>query len=110
MTQAYTVPPLSRPFAAPFLVRSAADVQRLQSRPLAETLTVQSTYEIFRNSAAAFGDKTALTFLRTADPDDEAVRWSYRELLAGIHQTANLLHDLGAVSYTHLTLPTICSV
>ncbi|MGH8816179.1 MAG: acyl-CoA synthetase, partial [Achromobacter pestifer] len=95
MTQVYTAPPLSRPFAAPFPVRTAADVQRLQSRPLAETLTVQSTYEIFRNSAAAFGDKTALTFLRTADPDDDAVRWSYRELLAGIHQTANLLHDLG---------------
>lgn len=96
MTQAHAaLPPLSPPFSAPFPVRSAADVQRLQARPLAETLTVQSTYEIFRNSAAAFGDKTALTFLRSADPDDEAIRWSYRELLAGIHQTANLLHDLG---------------
>ena len=62
---------------------------------LAETLTVQSTYEIFRNSAAAFGDRTALTFLKTADPDGDTVSWSYRELLAGIHQTANLLHSLG---------------
>ena len=56
---------------------------------------MQSTYEIFRNSAAAFGDRTALTFLKTADPDGDAVSWSYRELLAGIHQTANLLHSLG---------------
>ncbi|WP_313380716.1 AMP-binding protein, partial [Achromobacter insolitus] len=95
MTQALAAPPLSPPFAAPFAVRSAADVQRLQARPLAETLTVHSTYEIFRNSAAAFGDKTALTFLRSADPGDAPVRWSYRELLAGIHQTANLLRELG---------------
>ncbi|RSE76851.1 acyl-CoA synthetase [Achromobacter denitrificans] len=95
MTQALTAPPLSPPFAAPFPVRTADDVRRLAARPLAETLTVRSTYEIFRNSAAAFGDKTALTFLRSADPGDEPVRWSYRELLAGIHRTANLLHSLG---------------
>ena len=75
-------------------MRGIDDV-RLAARPLAETLTVQSTYEIFRNSAAAFGDRTALTFLKTADPDGDAVSWSYRELLAGIHQTANLLHSLG---------------
>ena len=88
-------PPLAPPFAAPFPVRGIDDVRRLAARPLAETLTVQSTYEIFRNSAAAFGDRTALTFLKTADPDGDAVSWSYRELLAGIHQTANLLHSLG---------------
>ena len=37
-------PPLARPFSAPFPVRTAADVQRLAARPLADTLTVQSTY------------------------------------------------------------------
>ncbi|PJI52325.1 acyl-CoA synthetase, partial [Methylobacterium radiotolerans] len=58
-------------------------------------MTVQSTYEIFCNSAAAFGDRRALTFLRSADPADDAISWTYRELLAGIHQTANLLHSLG---------------
>jgi fatty-acyl-CoA synthase len=56
---------------------------------------LRSTYEIFQSSAQAFGDKTALTFLRTANPDDAPVRWSYAELLAGIHQAANLLHRLG---------------
>ena len=56
---------------------------------------MQSTYEIFVNSAAAFGDKTALTFLPSADPAAEPIRWSYAQLLTGIHQTANLLHHLG---------------
>jgi fatty-acyl-CoA synthase len=56
---------------------------------------VRSTYELFRNAAAAFGAKTALTFLRTAEPEDEPIRVSYAELLAGINQTANALHRLG---------------
>ncbi len=87
--------PFSPPFAPRFPVRSAADVQRLEEIPLATALTVHSTYEIFRNSANAFGNKTALTFLPTANPADTPIRWSYSELLTGIHQTANLLHSLG---------------
>ncbi|WP_440106244.1 acyl-CoA synthetase [Acidovorax sp. BL-A-41-H1] len=83
------------PFAPAFPVRSLQDVQRLEARPLAEALPVQSTYEIFVNSARAFGDKPALTFLPTADPAQEPVRWTYAQLLAGIHQAANLLHHLG---------------
>jgi fatty-acyl-CoA synthase len=83
------------PFRPLFPVRSLADIRRLEETPLAQALTVRSTYEIFRNSAAAFGDKTALTFLRSGDPADEPIRWSYAQLLAGIHQTANLLHTLG---------------
>ncbi len=89
------VPGPGVPFSSRFPVRGVEDVRRIAARPLAETLTVRSTYEIFRNSAAAFGDRPALTFLRTADPDDAVDRWSYRELLEGIHQTANLLHTLG---------------
>ncbi|SFN39418.1 acyl-CoA synthetase [Variovorax sp. OV329] len=83
------------PFAAAFPIRSIEDVQRLERTPIAEALPVASTYEIFRNSARAFGDKTALTFLRTGKPEDEPIRWSYAKLLQGIHQTANLLHRLG---------------
>ena len=56
------------PFSPSFPVRSLADMRRLEETPLSEALTVRSTYEIFRNSAAAFGDKTALTFLRSGDP------------------------------------------
>lgn len=83
------------PFSASFPIRSIEDVRRLEQTPLTEALTVRSTYEIFRNAAAAFGDKTALTFLRSGDPADEPICWSYAQLLAGIHQTANALHRLG---------------
>jgi fatty-acyl-CoA synthase len=87
--------PVGAPFRPARPVRSLADIQALEQTPLAQALTVRSTYEIFRNAGHAFGDKTALTFLRTGNPDDAPIRWSYAELLARIHQTANLLHGLG---------------
>ncbi|WP_298210309.1 AMP-binding protein [Acidovorax sp.] len=91
-------PALNPPFARSSTIRSLQDIERLERQPLALAQPVQSTYEIFRNAAHAFRNKTALTFLPTADLDDtttEPVRWSYAQLLAGIHQTANLLHALG---------------
>jgi fatty-acyl-CoA synthase len=87
--------PVGAPFRPAFPIRSLADIHKLEETPLAQALTVRSTYEIFRNAAHAFGGKTALTFLRTGNPADEPIRWSYAKLLAGIHQTANLLHTLG---------------
>ena len=87
--------PVGAPFRPAFPVRSLADIRRLEETPLAQALTVRSTYEIFRNAGHAFGAKNALTFLRTGNPADEPIRWSYAELLARIHQTANLLHALG---------------
>ncbi|PLC05840.1 acyl-CoA synthetase [Variovorax sp. RO1] len=86
---------IGTPFRPRFPVRGLDDIRALEATPLEEALTVRSTYELFRNSGAAFGDKTALTFLRSGNPADEPIRWSYAQLLAGIHQTANLLHTLG---------------
>ena len=83
------------PFRPTLPVRSLADIRKLEETPLEQALTVRSTYEIFRNAGAAFGGKTALTFLRTGNPADAPIRWSYAELLARIHQTANVLHALG---------------
>ena len=83
------------PFTPSFAIRSAADVRRIEETPLALALTQCSTYDLFCESARAFGDKTALTFLRSADPQEAPIRWTYSDLLRGIHQTANLLHRLG---------------
>jgi len=83
------------PFAPSFPIRSEADVRRLEETPLERAIAPRSTYDIFRSSALAFGNKTALTFLHSANPEDTPTRWSYAELLAGIHQTANLLYRLG---------------
>ena len=90
------VPPgVPQAFTASFPVRSLDDVRRLEETPLEKALTVRSTYELFCNVARAHGDRPALTFLRTGNPEDEPIRWTYAELMCGIHQTANLLHALG---------------
>ena len=83
------------PFAPSFPIRSEADVLRLEETPLEQAFAERSTYDIFCSSARAFGDKTALTFLHSAKPEDGVTRWSYAGLLAGIHQTANLLFRIG---------------
>lgn len=82
-------------FSASFPVRSLDDISQLEATPLEKCLTVKSTYQIFVNSAEAFGERTALRFLKTAEPGAATIRWSYKTLLQGIHKTANLLHELG---------------
>jgi fatty-acyl-CoA synthase len=88
-------PTFDLPFAPVCRVLTPSDVHALEATPLAEAVRPQSTYELIRNSAHAFGDKTALTFLPSAEPGAPAVRWSFAQLLARVHQTANALHRLG---------------
>ncbi|UUX95603.1 acyl-CoA synthetase [Aquabacterium sp. J223] len=86
--------PTGRPFVPAFPIRGLDDVRRLESVPLAEAVPARSTHALFVNSAAAFGERTAITFLRTAD-DPQPVTLSYAALLDGVHRMANALHALG---------------
>ncbi|MBU2964072.1 acyl-CoA synthetase [Amphritea sp. 2_MG-2023] len=86
---------INEPFTPSFPIKCLADIEQLEQTPLEQALPVRSTYEIMRNSAHAFGERNALTFLRTTNLSEEPIRWTYNELLAGINQTANLLHELG---------------
>ncbi|WP_299196153.1 acyl-CoA synthetase [uncultured Amphritea sp.] len=86
---------INEPFTPSFPIKCLADIEQLEQIPLEQALPVRSTYEIMRNSAHAFGERNALTFLRTTNLSEEPIRWTYNELLAGINQTANLLHELG---------------
>ena len=56
------------PFAPVRPVKTPADVRLLEATALTEAIRPRSTYELIRNSAQAFGDKTALTFLPSAEP------------------------------------------
>jgi acyl-CoA synthetase (AMP-forming)/AMP-acid ligase II len=66
-----------------------------------------STYDLIAASARAHADQAALTFLHSAQPGGAATCWTYRELLQGIHQTANALHGLqvGPQDVTAILLP-----
>jgi fatty-acyl-CoA synthase len=76
-------------------VQSLADIHRIEATPLAEAVPWNSTYDLIRASAQAHADRPALTFLHTGQPGGASTTWTYRSLLQGIHQTANLLHQLG---------------
>ena len=55
-----------------------------------------STYQMLCESEAQFGDEKALTFVLNATQYQHSTSYSYRELLAYIRQTANMLYSLGA--------------
>jgi fatty-acyl-CoA synthase len=76
-------------------VQSLADIHRIEATPLAQDLPWASTYDLIRASAQAHAEQPALTFLHTGQPGGKSTTWTYRDLLQGIHQTANLLHQLG---------------
>jgi fatty-acyl-CoA synthase len=76
-------------------VQALADIHRIEAAPLAQAMPWASTYDLIRASAEAHADQPALTFLHTGQPGGASTTWTYRDLLQGIHQTANLLHQLG---------------
>lgn len=88
-------------------VSSLAAIRQIEATPLAQAMPWASTYELIAASARAHADQAALTFLHTAQPGGAATCWTYRELLQGIHQTANALHGLqvGPQDVTAILLP-----
>jgi len=74
-------------------VQSLSDLQRIEAPPLSQTMPWDSTYALMAASAQVHADRPAITFLHTAEPGGPATCWTYRDLLQGIHQTANLLHQ-----------------
>lgn len=89
------------PFRAPFAVHSLADLRRLEQAVPLPALDVPSTYALIRDVARAWPQRTALSFLADDALHHPAAacagreRWSYAELLQGMHRTANLLHAHG---------------
>lgn len=62
-------------------------------RELWDALLSCSIYPAFQQSASAFGDATAITFVHSSTGTDRSI--SYRQLLEGITRTANFLGDIG---------------
>ena len=79
-------------------VQSLTDIHRIEATPLAQAMPWASTYALIHESAKAHTNQPALTFLATGEPGGPSTTWTYRDLLKGIHQTANLLHRLNVGS------------
>lgn len=76
-------------------IRSQQDIEVIEQTPLSQRLHIPHTYGVLTRSAEQYGDRIALQFLRQGNAEEEPVTFTYRELLARVTQTANLLHQLG---------------
>jgi len=76
-------------------VQSLQEIRQIEHTPLAQAMPWDSTYTMIRETALACADRPALTMLHTGQVGGPSTTWTYRDLLQGIHQTANLLFNLG---------------
>jgi len=79
-------------------LRTIQDLEAIEHVPGASRLTVHSTYELIRDAAINDPERMAIALLAGRKRSDRPVRLSYGSLLNNLHQTANLLADLGVES------------
>jgi fatty-acyl-CoA synthase len=75
--------------------RTLEDIERLEQVPLARRLAVGSTYELLHKALASSPEQPARCFVSLGDPSQPGEALTARAFLEKVHQTANLLADLG---------------
>ena len=75
--------------------RTLQDIERLERVPLARRLAVGSTYAVLHKALASSPEQPARCFLPLGDPSQPGEALTARAFLGKVHQTANLLADLG---------------
>lgn len=76
------------------LLRSATDLDKIESVPWRERIAATNTYALLREACLRHAGRTALRLLLDGAPAAPTRDVSYTELLDGIHRTANALHAL----------------
>jgi acyl-coenzyme A synthetase/AMP-(fatty) acid ligase len=83
-------------YYSPELLLNEADVTRFEQVPLESRNLPASTYQMLMDGCSIDPDKVAIQFFTDgARPLETARQITFAQLRAGIHQTANLLSDLG---------------
>ncbi len=75
--------------------RTLQDIERLERVPLARRLAVGSTYELLHKAVMSSSEQPACCILPLGDPSQPGEALTARAFLGKVHQTANLLADLG---------------
>jgi len=75
--------------------RTLEDIERLERVPLARRLAVGSTYALLHKAVMSSPEQPARCFLPLGDPSQPGEALTARAFLGKVHQTANLLADLG---------------
>ncbi len=85
-------------------LRTRGDIEQFERLPWRERLPATTTYEVLKRACETYAGRTALRLLVAADADAPTRDVTYRALLAGVHQTANALHNCGVSSTAAVTL------
>ncbi|HCP55585.1 MAG TPA: acyl-CoA synthetase, partial [Pseudomonas sp.] len=85
-------------------ISTIADIHALEQTAVTDLALPNSTYELLQNAAATYGDKVALRFLPKATLDEQSINLSFRQLFAGVTQTANALHQLGVDKHSVVSM------
>lgn len=83
------------PQDAPRCLRTLEDIERLERVPLARRLAAGSTYALLHKVVTSSPEQPARCFLPLGDPSQPGEALTARAFLGKVHQTANLLADLG---------------
>lgn len=75
--------------------RTLEDIERLEQVPLSRRLAVGSTYEMLHKAMASSPEQPAHCFLLLGDQSQSDEALTAHAFLGRVHQTANLLADLG---------------
>lgn len=76
-------------------IRGLADIEALERRPYDELVPARSMYQVFQATAGLYGERPALTMLRSASLDDAPATYTHTQLLAEITRAANMFSRLG---------------
>ena len=76
-------------------VKTLSDIEKFEKIPLEERGLPVSTYEMISRGAAINPDAEALEFFLQGADFKKSARWTYRELLKSINQSANMFRKLG---------------
>lgn len=77
-----------------FRIASLADVERIESLPYGAFMAHASVYTALHDAATRHPDRTALSFVESADDPGRTRRWTYRQFIAGVRRAANLFSSL----------------
>ncbi len=96
--------PVAGSSTAPTVIKTHADIERFERLPWRERLPATTTYGLLKRACENYAERVALRLLVAADADASTRDLTYRSLLAGVHQTANALHNCGVSSTAAVTL------
>lgn len=96
-------------------IETLADIEEFEKVPLDQRLSFFNTYDMLKNGASIDPEALAISFISSGEDYTSPLQLTYRQFMAQINKTANLLHDMNlgpqdVVSYLLPNLPQTHSI